>query len=158
MQFVAWPLNFFWVIMTDNKWWLFWAHFNRACLIQPWDTNTTMNSALIWTSALLIWGSQESHLELFQSSYTSQDQLYKQLFESIKCMAQLCHCHHQEGNTNYHLLLREDWSEWSSVDQKKPQKKQVYNELEAAERQVCFVSAWAERSFVCIWWRRVFEF
>ena len=34
-----------------------------------------------------------------QSSYSSEDQLYKQLFVSIKCMAQLCHCHHQKTQT-----------------------------------------------------------
>ena len=32
--FVAWPLNFFWMILIDNSCWPFWAHFNRACLIQ----------------------------------------------------------------------------------------------------------------------------
>ena len=60
----------------------------------------------------------------------SQDQLYKQLFVSMKFMAQLFHHHDQEGNTNYHLLLRGNWSGGSRVNQK------VCNELEAAGRQV----------------------
>uniref|UniRef100_A0A3Q1B5P5 pre-mRNA 3' end processing protein WDR33 n=1 Tax=Amphiprion ocellaris TaxID=80972 RepID=A0A3Q1B5P5_AMPOC len=34
----------------------------------------------------------------------------------IKFMVQVCYCLHQE-NTNYHLLLRDDWSGWSRVNQ-----------------------------------------
>ena len=41
----------------------------------------------MWWAPLLIWTSQESHLEPFQSSYRSQDQLFKQLSVIIKCMA-----------------------------------------------------------------------
>ena len=33
-------------------------------------------------------------------------------------MAQLCYCHNQEENTNYHLLLTEKWWEWWRVNQK----------------------------------------
>ena len=45
---VAWLLKFFWVIMINNNWWLFWAHFNRACLIHPLGsaTNTAMGKSI----------------------------------------------------------------------------------------------------------------
>ena len=44
MFFVAWPLNSFWGILIDNSLRIFWAHFSRACLIHPLDsdTNATM--------------------------------------------------------------------------------------------------------------------
>ena len=38
---------------------------------------------------------------------------------------QLCHCHDQEDNTN--LLLRENWSGWSRVKQKKTKRKSAMN-------------------------------
>ena len=69
------------------------------------------------------WKSQECHLDPFQSSYRPQDQLFKQLFVSISFVAQLCHCHHQGENVNYHLLLRENWSGWSRVKEKKKHQK-----------------------------------
>ena len=42
---------------------------------------------------------------------------------------------HQEANANCRLLLRENWSGWSRVNQKK-QLEQVCDGLEAAGRQV----------------------
>ena len=59
----------------------------------------------------------------------------KQLFVSMKFMAQLFHHHDQEGNTNYHLLLRGNWSGGSRVNQKSNHQ-QVCSELEAAGSQV----------------------
>ena len=35
MFFVAWPLNFFGVILIDNSWGLLWAHFNRSLFDAP---------------------------------------------------------------------------------------------------------------------------
>ena len=79
--------------MIDNSCWLFWARFSRT-LFDPairlshkrYSEEVLTSSALIWKSSLLIWTSRESHLEPFQSSYRSQDQLRKQLFISIKSL------------------------------------------------------------------------
>lgn len=50
---VAWPLNFFWMIMVD--YFFFWGHFNRACFIYPSDSNTTKsNKVSISLKALII--------------------------------------------------------------------------------------------------------
>ena len=54
-------------------------------------------------------------LEPFQIIYRTKDQQYIQQL-CIKFMAQWCHCHDQEENTNYHPLLRENWSGWSRVN------------------------------------------
>ena len=86
------------VIMIDNSWWLFWAHFKRACLIQPLDsaTNTTMGKskelsidlkkAHFWFDSVreVTW----SHFK----SVTGPEINCKQLFITIDCMAKLSHC------------------------------------------------------------------
>lgn len=43
-------------------------------------------------------------------------------FLSIKCLAQLRHCHDQEEKAGYHLLLRENRSGLSRVNQEPPKK------------------------------------
>ena len=79
--------------------------------------------------------------KLKKARNSSQDQLYKQLFAGIKCMAQLCHWHHQEENTNHHLLLRGNWSGWSRVNKKPPKSKSVCQQLLIQYSvQVCFTS------------------
>ena len=109
-------LNLLWVFLKcDQICWLKNIHtakefffffkkvvWNITCFIHPLDLSQTLqweslkSSALIWKSILLTWTSQESHLEPFQSSNMSQEQMYKQLFLSIKNMAQLRHCHSQK--------------------------------------------------------------
>ena len=37
---VSRPLNFFWVILIDNSWWIVWAQFNGSCLIHSFDSAT----------------------------------------------------------------------------------------------------------------------
>ena len=74
-------------------------------------------------------------------------------FVSIKCVTHIfwsCHCHDQEGKTNYHLLLRENWSGWSRANQK-PQKASLqwirgsWRKGDSVSSQVCFRSTRAER-------------
>lgn len=74
MFFVAWPLDFFlmwWWLMTADD-------FSPPILVGlVWHTHWTQtlqrgslrSSALIWQSTLLIWTSQNSHLEPFQSTF-----------------------------------------------------------------------------------------
>ena len=71
------------------------------------------SAALIWKSALF-----EQSREPFWSSNRSRDQLCKQRLVRIKCRAPLCHCHNEEENTTYHLLLRGNWSGWSRSNKK----------------------------------------
>ena len=113
MFFVLWPLNFY---LNDNNWWLFWAHVNRTWLIQPLDsaTKTTTSKSKELSIDLkdhiidLSFLKSGNHFEPFQSSYSSQDQLYKQLFK-YKVHGTVVSLPPSE-NTNYHLLLRENWS------------------------------------------------
>ena len=89
---VSWKMRpnlwFLWLIMIDNNWWLFWAHLIGLALYTHYTPQTP------W----LIWTIQESHVEPFQTSNSSHDQLCRQLFFYIKCMAQLCRCHDQYEN------------------------------------------------------------
>ena len=110
MFFVSWSLNFFWVVLVDNNWWLFWVHFNRICLIQPLDsaTNTT-----IWKSKKLSIYPKEHIIDL-NKSVKSLGAISKQLqvprstvqtTVSIKFISQLSHCL-DEKNTNFHQLKK----------------------------------------------------
>ena len=73
----------------------------------------------------------------------------KQLFVSMKFMAQLFHHHDQEENTNYHLLLRGNWSGGSRVNQKvKPSAslqwiRSCWKSGVSVYSQVCFISTWS---------------
>ena len=124
MYYYLLPLIFCWIILIDNSWWLFWAHLNRACLIHPLHsaTNTTIGKyqgAQHW--------SKRAHLN---TSGKSLGAISKQLqvprstvptTVSLKCTAQLSHCHQQEENTNDHTPLKtENWSGWSRVSKKTP--------------------------------------
>ena len=140
MFFVARPLNFFWVILIDHSWWLFWVHVNRNSWIQPLDsaTNTT-----IWKSKALSIDLKEDIIDLNKSgkstgAISKQFQVPRSTVKTTVCRFKV----HgtavslpRPENTNYHLLLRDNWSGWSRVDQKS-NKKQICSELEAAGRQV----------------------
>ena len=73
---------------------------------------------------------KELVLDLNKSGRTVSKQIQvptptrKQFFASLRCMAQLRHCHDQVENINYHLLLGEYWSGWAKINQK-PNEKQV---------------------------------
>ena len=102
------------------------------------------SAALIWKSALF-----EQSREPFWSSNRSRDQLCKQRLVRIKCRAPLCHCHNEEENTTYHLLLRGNWSGWSRSN-----KKTVCNDVEAFGRQVSAKSAADHMDKENNFWRR----
>lgn len=81
----------------------------------------------------------------------SSDQLWTQLFLSIKRMAELCHRHDQKENKKLPAAERE----LVRVVKSQPgtTQKQDWDELEAATRQVslstvCFTSPWAGRKLL----------
>ena len=106
---------------------------------------------LISTHGVLL---KESHLEPFQSSCRSQDQLYKQLYASIKCTAQSCHCHSQEETPTITCCWENTWSGWSKVNQKPPSDRSLcWKTAVSVHSQVCFTPTWAER-LLC--WKKLF--
>lgn len=145
MIFVARPLS-------ENDGLFFGTHLNRVDWIQSWDwaTNTTMGTEYSQhrckKEKCVTWTSPESNLESIRNTYTSQEPLWKQLFASIKCLAQLCHCHNQEENASYHLLRREHLvrSQESTVNRQEAALQWIrscWNTGVSFHSQVCFCNA-----------------
>ena len=145
--------NIFWVILIDNSWWLFWAHFNRAYFIHQLDFHIVVfvaepkelsidliehiiDLSLLKSGKLL--GAISKQLQVPRSTV--------QTTVSIKCIAQLCHCQHQK---NYHRLLRKNWSgcQESTKNHQKAGLQWIRSWMTAVSvhTQACFTSTWAER-------------
>ena len=110
---------------------------NSICFV-AWRGENLWSSALICKSASLMW---TRHFEPFQSSYRSKDQLYKQPYASLTLHDITASI--RKENTNFHLLLRENWSGWSRVNPKPP--KSCWKTGVRVHSQVCFASTCVER-------------
>ena len=161
MFLVAWPLNFLWLILIENNWWLFWAQLNRACLNHPFDsTNTTMGESKELSVDL------KDHITDLQKSGKSLAAISKQLQApksteqttvcGIEWMPQLCQYHDQEENkpAAERKLVR------MAKSQPKTTKKQVSKKISSCWKthvsvhsEVCFTSTWAKR-LQCITWTK----
>ena len=128
--------------LTDNSWWLFWApglfdipirlshkHFNECSKELSFDL--------------------KEHIIDLNKSGKSLGAIPKQLQVSRstvhttvwKCKAQLCHCHDQEENKSYHMLLRKKLVRKGQESTKTHQKAS----LQWIESCWKWVSVWAER-------------
>lgn len=104
-----------------NSCWLFQAHSNGACLIQPLDSAT---DTTVGKSEQLSIDLKECITDLTKpgtspGAISKQWQVLNQQYVSISAWPSCVTAHDQEENTNYHLLLREHWSGWSTKKHQK---------------------------------------
>lgn len=128
----VWLTSFEWFWL--NSCWLFQAHSNGACLIQPLDSAT---DTTVGKSEQLSIDLKECITDLTKpgtspGAISKQWQVLNQQYVSISARPSCVTAHDQEENTNYHLL-----------SQQKNTRKQVRSCWKSS--QVCYTSAWAER-------------
>ena len=116
---------------SDNNWWPFWAHFNWACLVQPLDSATkiTMRQSLRswaqhWSEGPHYWFEQVKKYTWSHFKAVTGPKINCTNNFLIMAVTQLYHALY---TTNYHLLLRRNWSGWSRVNQKTPKGKSAMN-------------------------------
>ena len=123
MFFVVWPLSFFWETMIDNSWWPFWDHFYRVCLIHP----LLSQSKKLSIDLIIDLNKSGKSLGAILKQLQIQRSTVQTTISKCKVHGMAVSLPDPEENTNYHLLLGENWSGWSWVNQKPTKSKSAMN-------------------------------